>query len=106
MFYERFGPGGLRANGIGASFDIAGLEDCMVDVERGVAQVPTTGPTGRSVSIAMTSAFDVARILAAALELGINNWPHEFQMLGARMSSTQLAQLCSEVRGGKDGYIR
>ncbi|KXJ91062.1 hypothetical protein Micbo1qcDRAFT_195865 [Microdochium bolleyi] len=99
MFYERFGPGGLRGNGMGASFDIVGLEDYMVDVELGVARLPVTGPTGRSVGIAMTSAYDVARILTAALDLGINSWPHEFKMHGARMSSTQLVQVCSEVRG-------
>ncbi|KAH7026175.1 uncharacterized protein B0I36DRAFT_365777 [Microdochium trichocladiopsis] len=99
MFYERFGPGGLQANGMGASFEIYGHRDYMIDIDRGVAQLPATGPNGRPVGIALTSAYDVARIVVAALELGINNWPHEFKMCGDRMSSMQLSRLCSEVMG-------
>jgi len=106
MFYERFGPGGLQARGMGASFEILGQRDCMIDIDHGYAQVPTTGPDGRAIHIALTSAYDVARLVVAALDLGISNWPHEFKMYGSKLPSVQLSQICSETMGGEKAAFK
>lgn len=73
----------------------------MIDVGDGRAEIPEASPQGRPVYIVMTSAVDVARFVAAAVELGIDTWPREFRMRGTRLTTLRLQEICSEVRGGK-----
>ncbi|KAI1389760.1 NAD(P)-binding protein [Hypoxylon trugodes] len=99
IFYERFAPGGLQAYDMGLTCRIRNQGDYMVDVGQGTAEVPETNPQGRPVQITMTSAVDVARFVAAAVELGIDEWPNEYRMRGTRMTAQRLHEICSEVRG-------
>ncbi|KAI1402081.1 NAD(P)-binding protein [Hypoxylon fuscum] len=99
IFYERFAPGGLQAYGMGISCRIRNQGDYMINVGHGTAEIPETNPQGRPVHITMTSAVDVARFVAAAVELGIDTWPREFKMRGTRLTTQRLQETCSEVRG-------
>lgn len=101
IFYERFAPGGLQACGMGVTCRIRNQGDYLIDIGRGTAEIPETNPQGRSVQVVMTSAVDVARFVAAAVELGIDSWPREFKMRGSRMSTQRLQEICSEVRGSR-----
>jgi hypothetical protein len=101
VFYERFAPGGLAAYNVGTSFHIQGQGDYMIDVGAGIAEIPQTNSQGRPVHITMTSMYDVARLVAAAVERGIDSWPREFKMRGAHVTTQRLAEICQEVRGGK-----
>ncbi|KAI1418642.1 NAD(P)-binding protein [Hypoxylon sp. FL1857] len=99
VFYERFAPGGLQACNMGINCRIRNQGDYMVDVGQGIAEVPEANPQGRPVYVVMTSAVDVARFVAAAVELGIDSWPREFKMRGTRLTTQRLHEICSEVRG-------
>ncbi|KAI3326409.1 isoflavone reductase [Xylariaceae sp. AK1471] len=98
VFYERFAPGGLRTYNMGATCRLPDQGDYLINVGLGTAELPETNAQGRQVQISMTSAADVARFVAAAVELGINNWPREFKMRGARITPQRIQQYCSEVR--------
>ncbi|KAI0885669.1 NAD(P)-binding protein [Annulohypoxylon maeteangense] len=99
IFYERFAPGGLQAFNMGITCRIRNQGDYMIDVGQGIAEVPEATPQGHPIYIVMTSAIDVARFVAAAVELGIDTWPREFRMRGTRMTTRRLHEICSEVRG-------
>jgi hypothetical protein len=101
VFYERLAPGGLLAYDMGSSTQCPQQGEYLVDMEQCTAEIPETNSHGRPVHLVMTSAYDVARFVAAAIELGIDSWPREFKMRGAQMSTRTLANVCSEVRGGK-----
>lgn len=99
VFYERFAPGGLQTYNMGANLRIQGQGHYMIDVEQGTGDIPIADPRGNPVSLVLTSAFDVARFVAAVVELGIENWPEEFRVLGARLTTQRLVQVCEEIRG-------
>lgn len=101
VFYERFAPGGLQAYNMGVTCRIRNQGDYMIDVGQGVAEVPEATPQGRPITMILTSAVDVARFVAAAVELGIETWPREWKMRGARLTTQRLHEICSEVRGGE-----
>ncbi|KAI0601262.1 hypothetical protein F4775DRAFT_439590 [Biscogniauxia sp. FL1348] len=98
IFYERFAPGGLRGYNMGASCQVQEQGDYMINVGYAKADIPDRTPEGRSVQVVMTSARDVARFVAAAVDLGIDNWPSEFKMRGTRLTPQRIQELCSEVR--------
>ncbi|KAI0540538.1 hypothetical protein GGR58DRAFT_511654 [Xylaria digitata] len=97
IFYERFAPGGLRAYNMGASHRLADQGDYMINIEHGIAELPEANAQDRQIQITLTSVFDVARFVAAAVDLGIDNWPREFKMRGARITPQRIQQFCSEV---------
>ncbi|KAI1850578.1 hypothetical protein JX266_003860 [Neoarthrinium moseri] len=99
IFYERFAPQGLASYNMGAGSRIQNPGDYMLDLNRCVAEIPQTNSQGRSVNVTMTSVYDVARFVAAAIDLGISNWPREFKMRGAQVTTTRLAEICQEVTG-------
>ncbi|KAH9900172.1 NAD(P)-binding protein [Xylariomycetidae sp. FL2044] len=99
VFYERFAPGGLQQYNMGATSRLEQPGSYMIDVGTGNAELPASSPQGRSVQLVMTSAVDVARFVAAAVDLGIENWPRELKMRGTRMTPQSLEALCSQVRG-------
>ncbi|KAI0454997.1 isoflavone reductase [Xylaria acuta] len=98
IFYERFGMGGLRTYNMGGTCRLPNQGDFLIDVGLGTAELPDTNSQGRQIQITLTSAHDVARFVAAAVELGIDNWPREFKMRGARITPQRILQYCSEVR--------
>ncbi|KAL7623009.1 hypothetical protein AAE478_006688 [Parahypoxylon ruwenzoriense] len=99
VFYERFAPGGLQAYNMGTSFRVQDQGDYMIDIGNSLAEIPEANPQGRPVQLVMTSVVDVARFVAAAIELGIDTWPREFKMRGTRLTAQRLQEICSEVRG-------
>ncbi|KAI1344742.1 isoflavone reductase [Xylariaceae sp. FL0016] len=98
VFYERFAPGGLQAYNMGASCRLPNEGDYLVNIRSGTAELPATNVHGRVVNVTMTSALDVARFVAAAVDLGIESWPREFRMRGAKLTPQRIQELCSEVR--------
>lgn len=98
VFYERFAPGGLQAYGMGAAWRLQNQGSYMVDVEFGTGDIPATDSRGHQVYLVLTSAYDVAKYVAAAVEMGIDNWPPEFRVLGARLTTHGLVQIFEELR--------
>ncbi|RYO94056.1 hypothetical protein DL766_004111 [Monosporascus sp. MC13-8B] len=99
VFYERFAPGGLGTYNMGATLRLQDQGSYMLNIGRGTGEIPDTDSRGRPALLALTSAYDVARFVAAAVERGIDNWPPEFRVMGARLTTRRLQQVCSEVRG-------
>ncbi|KAK8095793.1 hypothetical protein PG999_013815 [Apiospora kogelbergensis] len=99
IFYERLAPGGLDAYKMGYSSNVQDEGNYLVNLRTGTAEIPEANAQGRSVHIAMTSVFDVAKFVAAAVNLGLNSWPSEFKMRGAHMTTKHLVEICEEVRG-------
>lgn len=100
VFYERFAPGGLRAYNMGTTCRVPNQGDYLFDIGLGTGEYPVTNNQGRPIQISMTSAVDVARFVAAAIELGTSNWPREFKMRGECITPQRIHQYCNEVRQG------
>jgi hypothetical protein len=80
VFFERLAPGGLLSYDMGAGCNVQNQGDYMIDIGGCTAEIPQLSPQGRTVYVTLTSAVDVARFVAAAVDLGIDNWPREFKM--------------------------
>ena len=100
IFMERFGPGGLQSYNIGAGSGLQSADDYLINVESATAEIIETNGQGRPTQVTLTSAYDVARFVAAAIEIGPGSWPREFRMRGDQMSVRDLVAICSDVRGG------
>lgn len=100
IFMERFGPGGLQAYRIGAGCGLMGPDDYLVNVQEGRAEIVATNSSGRPAHVSLTSVYDVAQFITAAIELGLGNWPKEFRMRGDSMTVQELVRTCSNVRRG------
>lgn len=96
ILYERFGPGGMTAAGIGLRSGIGAEGDYLLHISQKRAQIPynTNGQPG---TICMTSAEDAGKFVAAALSL--QQWPPELRMRGDRMNISRLVQVAETVRG-------
>ncbi len=99
VFYERFGPGGMRASQIGTRSVIGGEGEYIMDIRNGKAMIPYFNSAGQPVYICMTSARDVARFVVAALDL--SSWPRELRMKGERMPVSGIVSIGEALRGGK-----
>ncbi len=103
ILYERLGPGGLATYNMGHG-QLGGIPiqgDYLVDVENGTAEIVETNSQGRPVQVSLTSVYDVARFVAAAIDLGLQSWPREFKMRGDQLTTREIVTACSDVRGGK-----
>ncbi|KAK4104219.1 NAD(P)-binding protein [Parathielavia hyrcaniae] len=109
VFMERFGPGGLQAYGIGAGCGVQGPDDYLVNVQEARAEIIPVGPGGggsaRPVKISMTSVYDVAQFVTAALDLGLDSWPREFRMRGDTVTAQELVEACSAAVGLPFGLV-
>lgn len=101
VFYERFGPGGMRASQIGLRSPIGGEGEYIMDIRNSKAMIPYYNSAGQPVYVCMTSASDVARFVVAALDL--SSWPRELRMKGERMTVSQLVSLGEALRGEDQG---
>ncbi|KAH6649744.1 hypothetical protein F5144DRAFT_542892 [Chaetomium tenue] len=99
IFMERFGPGGLQTYGIGAGSGIQGPDDYLVNLQDARAEIIPGNSSGRPVRISMTSVYDVAQFITAALDLGLDNWPKEFRMRGDSVTVQELVETCSNALG-------
>ncbi|KAK3325219.1 hypothetical protein B0H66DRAFT_114412 [Apodospora peruviana] len=99
LFMERFGPSGIQTYNIGGGSGLAGPSDYLVNIEDATAEIVEFNAQGRPAQVALTSVYDVALFIAAAIELGPTNWPREFRMRGDHMSVRDVVATCSTVRG-------
>ncbi len=66
-------------------------------METATAEIVETSSNGHAVRVSMTSVYDVARFVAAAIELGTATWPREFKMRGDQMTALDIVTTCSNV---------
>lgn len=101
IFYERFAPGGLRSFNMGASHGIESPGSYLVNIGAASAEIGESNAQGQPAWLSMTSASDVARFLAAAIELGPDAWPRELRMRGDQLTVHDLVGVCATLRSGK-----
>ncbi|POS80034.1 isoflavone reductase [Diaporthe helianthi] len=99
VLYERLAPGGLAAFNIGAGQTLTGQGDYLADVGNATAEIVESNAQGGAVLVSMTSVFDVARFVAAAVEIGPERWPSEFRMRGDHLSVRDIVGAAINVRG-------
>lgn len=102
VFMERFAYGGLASFNIGHSQPggTPAQGDYLVDIGLASAEIVDTNASGRSAHVSMTSVYDLARFMAAAIELGLSNWPQEYRMRGDNLTPREIVQACKDVRRG------
>ncbi|KAL2071205.1 hypothetical protein VTL71DRAFT_12440 [Oculimacula yallundae] len=100
VFYERFARGGLGSLDIGVSSNCYYPGSYLMNIETSTAEIVETTTSGNPIYVAMTSIYDVAMFIVAALDLGIDNWPEEFRMQGDRKTVTEILQYAESVKGG------
>jgi hypothetical protein len=101
VLYERLAPGGLAAFHIGAGQPLAGQGDYLADIGNATAEIVEFNAQGVGVLVSMTSVYDVARFVAAAVEIGPERWPREFRMRGDQLSIRDIVGMAMNVRGGE-----
>lgn len=100
VLYERFAPGGLGRFNMGHSANMWNPGDYLLNIETAQAEIVLRNAQGRPVVLSMTSVYDVARFVAAAVEIGLDRWPREFRMRGDQLSLQQIVHDCSTARRG------
>ncbi|KAF3761078.1 NAD(P)-binding protein [Cryphonectria parasitica EP155] len=98
IFYERFASGGLATLSLGAGEGVQNPGDYLLNVDAATAEVVAHTAQGRPIDISMTSIYDVARFVAAAIEIGPEHWPRELRMRGDHMTVTEIVRECSSAR--------
>ncbi|KAI9643843.1 hypothetical protein NHQ30_007194 [Ciborinia camelliae] len=101
VFYERFARGGLASMGISTSTALGYQGSYLMNVETNTAEIVEYSTAGQPISVSMTSVNDVARFIAAALDLDQRMWPTEFRMQGDRKTLTEIVQYAGVVKGRK-----
>lgn len=104
VFYERFQPGGLGATlnaNIGAGSNVHVPGSFVLNVVTAEAEVVSQDARGRPVVVSMTSVYDVARFVAAAVEVGPERWPRELRMRGDQMAVMDIVSACSTASRGE-----
>jgi hypothetical protein len=106
VFYERFARGGLGSLGIGASTNVYYQGAYLIDIEARTATIVERQSRGQVVAIplCLTSVYDVAQFLVAALGINLQHWPAEFTMQGDRRTVVEVLQLAELEKGGKFIY--
>ncbi|RDL38991.1 Uncharacterized protein BP5553_03331 [Venustampulla echinocandica] len=99
IFYERFARGGLAAYDIGSSTSIQNQGSYLMDVGAGTAEVVEYNSSGQPIYICLTSVYDLARFVVAAIDIGPHTWPPEYRLQGDRRSVTQILEWGAAVRG-------
>lgn len=101
VFYERFAPGGLALLNISTGPNVPNSGDFLVNIGNATAEIVEFNAHGGPVVVSMTSVYDVARFVAAAIEVGPNVWPREFKMRGDQLSVRDIVRACSSVRNSR-----
>jgi hypothetical protein len=100
IFYERFARGGLASLDIGSSTGVYYQGTYLMDVEHSTATIVEKS-NQQPIFVCLTSVYDLARFLAAALELELQGWPTEFRMYGDRMTLAEVLQWGEYIKGGE-----
>lgn len=101
VLYERLAPGGLAAFNIGAGQTLVGQGDYLADIGGATAEIVESNAHGGRVLVSMTSVYDVARFVAAAVEIGPERWPRELRMRGDQLSVRDIVGTATNVRGSE-----
>ncbi|RDW81938.1 NAD(P)-binding protein-12 [Coleophoma cylindrospora] len=99
VFYERFARGGLASLNIGGSTLNNHQGAYLMDVGRSTAEIVECHANGSQVNLCMTTVYDLAKFMIAAIELGPSTWPSEFRMQGDRLSTASILHAAETVRG-------
>lgn len=104
VFYERFQPGGLGATlnaNIGAGSNVHVPGSFLLNADTAEAEIVPYDTGGRPAVVSMTSLYDVARFVAAAIEVGPERWPRELRMRGDRLAVTDVVSACITASQGE-----
>lgn len=104
VFYERFAPGGLATFNIGTSHNVLNPGCYLVDIANATAEIVELDAHGVPAMVSMTSIYDLARYMVAAIDAGPENWPREFRMRGDHLSVRDILRACESVRNGECAY--
>ncbi|KAM0418864.1 hypothetical protein ACHAPT_012231 [Fusarium lateritium] len=97
IFMERFLPQGLGSLTIGYGSGVAHPGTYLLDVNACTAEYVEKNVQGRSVRVCMTSVYDVARFVVAAIDLGPASWPRELTMRGDRVTLRDVVGQCGRA---------
>ncbi|CZT12837.1 uncharacterized protein RAG0_16518 [Rhynchosporium agropyri] len=100
IFYECFARGGLGSLDIGVSSNCYYPGSYRMNIENQTWEVVETTISGNQISVAISSIYDVAIFIVAALDLGIDNWPGDFTMQGDRRTVAEIISYAESVKGG------
>lgn len=107
IFYERFQPGGLGTLlNIGAGSNIHNPGSYLMNVDTGEAEIVNHNAQNRPAVVSLTSVYDVARFVAAAIEIGPDRWPRELRMRGDQLSVMDIISACSTASRSKLPSLR
>ncbi|RGP69416.1 hypothetical protein FLONG3_7749 [Fusarium longipes] len=97
IFMERFLPSGLGDIMIGYGSNLAMPGSYLLDTSSFTAEYVERNARGHTVRVCMTSVYDVAQFVVAAIDLGPANWPREFTMRGDRLSVRDVVGQCARA---------
>lgn len=102
ILMETFHPSGLGHFNMGVNFHngVTRPGDYLLDINNATAIYTNKNAGGHRVYISLTSAYDLARFIVAALDIGPGNWPKEYMLRGDRLSVDQLVSTCSQLQNG------
>ncbi|KAJ4028181.1 hypothetical protein NW752_000436 [Fusarium irregulare] len=86
VFMERFLADGLGGVSIGYGSYLSMPGSYLVDMNSYTAEYVEKNARGHTVRVCMTSIYDLAQFVVAAIDLGPANWPRELTMRGDRLS--------------------
>ncbi|KAJ4133563.1 hypothetical protein NW768_005149 [Fusarium equiseti] len=97
IFMERFLTDGLGSVSIGYGSNLAMPGSYLVDMNSYTAEYVEKNARGHTVRVCMTSVYDLAQFVVAAIDLGPANWPRELTMRGDRLSVRDVVGQCSRA---------
>jgi len=97
---ERFLSEGLGGVSIGYGSNLAMPGSYLVDMNSYTAEYVEKNARGHTVRVCMTSVYDLAQFVVAAIDLGPANWPRELTMRGDRLSVRDVVGQCSRALNG------
>lgn len=100
VFMERFLPGGLGSMFIGYRSNLAMAGSYLLDTSSYTAECVEKNARGHTVRVCLTSVYDVAQFVVAAIVLGPASWPRELTMRGDRLSVRDVVGQCSRALNG------
>lgn len=101
ILMETFHPSGLGHFNMGAGMGVANPGDYILNINTATATYTHRDASNHRVYISLTSAYDLARFIVAALALRPSHWPTEFTLRGDRLSIEELVNTCSHLQNGK-----
>lgn len=101
ILMETFHPDGLGHFNMGAGVGLQNPGDFLLNINTAAATYTHRNTSNRRVHVCLTSAYDLAQFIVAALEIGPANWPSEYTLRGDRLSVEELVNICSRLRNGK-----